>query len=664
MTIHALNGTGKVHNGADSVFNPTNGTTHGFIEGLVKRCEENPRYAFTPEVVERLASLKQSDRLAFENLRARLKETGCRITALDDVIDDATDKSERAPNQTDILIGLANDIELFHEADGVAYADIDVSGHRETWNIRSEGFAHWLSRRFFKETRRALTPDTLHSSLANFEAKARFEGKEQSVFLRTGGLDGKIYIDLCNKNWEAVEIDCTGWRIINNPPVRFRRVAGMKELPRPVAGGSIGKIRDFLNVESDGDFVLAVSWILAALRPHGPFPIMVLNGEMGSSKSTFSNILKSLVDPSASSIRTLPRKDTDLFISASNAYVLAFDNISSLSNSISDTLCRLSTGGSHVARELFTNQKEMTFSATRPMILNGIEEFVNRSDLADRSLFLTLESIPEDRRKAETEFWTSFEAERPYILGALFDGMVEGLRNINSTRLPKLPRMADFALWASACEGAFWDKGALWKAYNDNREDVIEHVIEADPLADTLRAFIAKQTQREWSGTASDLLKYLTANGRNKPRGYPSSPHSLSGHLRRVATFLRKMGIEIEFAREKRTGRRIIRICATDNFLGSSGGETEASEASNPAENGVFSISLVTPDARKSSLSNSEKSPPPVLSCRFEGTVSIQPETLYDGEGMVSLQGTTHTRGIRWDWWEKVKRVFIRIGVK
>ena len=659
MINNALNGTGKVHNGADSVFNATNGTTHGFIEGLVERCAENPRYAFTPEVVERLASLKQSDRLAFETLRARLKETGCRITALDDVIDDATDKSERNPNQTDILIGLAEDIDLFHTVDGTAYADIQVSGHRETWNIRSEGFAHWLSRRFFKETRRALSPDTLHSSLANFEAKARFEGQEQSVFLRTGGLDGKIYIDLCNKNWEAVEIDCTGWRIINNLPVRFRRVAGMKELPRPVAGGSIGKLREFLNVGTDGDFVLAVSWILAALRPHGPYPLMVLNGEQGSSKSTFSNILKSLVDPSASSIRTLPRKDSDLFISASNSHVLAFDNISSLSNAISDTLCRLSTGGSHVARELFTNQKEIAFNATRPAILNGIEEFVNRSDLADRSLFITLESIPEESRRTETEFWKSFEAERPYILGALLDGMVEGLRNINDIRLPKLPRLADFALWASACEGAYWKNGTFMSAFNANREDVIEHVIEADPVAERLRSFIQEQPNKRWEGRVCELLDALTDNGRNKPRQFPSSPHTLSGHLRRASTFLRKLGIEVEWDKDRRTGRRIISI----RSVGDEKEASEAYEASNPAGIERFASSTEAPEASNSSAAGNEKELSPVLSCRFEGNISIQPETLYDGEGLLSLQGTTHARGARWDWWEKVKRA-LRIGVK
>ena len=151
---------------------------------------------------------------------------------------------------------------------------------------RGERFAHWLGRRFFQETHKTQNPETLKSSLVNFETQARFEGHAQPVFLRVGSVDEKIYINLCNKNWKYVEIGLNDWKVIDNPPVRFRRVARMKELPTPIKGDSIDKFRDYLNVGSDLDFVLAVSWILATLRSHGPYPIMVLNGEMGSSKST------------------------------------------------------------------------------------------------------------------------------------------------------------------------------------------------------------------------------------------------------------------------------------------------------------------------------------------------------------------------------------------
>ena len=39
---------------------------------------------------------------------------------------------------------------------------------------------------------------------------ALYEGEEQDVFIRTAELDGKIFIDLCNDNWEAVEITTSG----------------------------------------------------------------------------------------------------------------------------------------------------------------------------------------------------------------------------------------------------------------------------------------------------------------------------------------------------------------------------------------------------------------------------------------------------------------------
>ena len=128
--------------------------------------------------------------------------------------------------------------------------------------------------------------------------------------------------------------------------------------------------------------------------------------------------------------------------------------------------------------------------------------------LPTAAVFLTLEPIPEERRRPEAELWAAFEAERPRILGALLDAMVEGLKRLPETRLPKLPRMADFALWATACETALWPAGTFWSAYCGNRDEAVEVVIEADPVATAVRAFMSAQT--EWKGTASNLLVALS----------------------------------------------------------------------------------------------------------------------------------------------------------
>ncbi len=94
--------------------------------------------------------------------------------------------------------------------------------------------------------------------------------------------------------------------------------------------------------------------------------------------------------------------------------------------------------------------------------------------------------------------------------------------------------MADFALWASACETRFWPEGAFAAAYARNRDDAVDNVLEADPVGEAIRALMAGREQ--WEGTASTLLVVLEdAVGENacKAKGWPRTPRALSGRLRR-----------------------------------------------------------------------------------------------------------------------------------
>jgi hypothetical protein len=532
------------------------------LDGLVERIATDPGAPFAPDVLVRLVALKKDDRAAFEALRAHLRSAGCRVTALDEAIaDENGDVGRRGPTQADILIDLAQSAELFHAPDGTGFADLDINGHRETWPIRTKGFRRWLACRFFEATQGAPSSEALQSALNVIEARAHFDAPERAVHIRVGGFDGRLYLDLCDRTWRAVEISTDGWRVIDNPPVRFRRAAGMQPLPVPKPGGSVEALRSFLNVQSNAHFVLVVAWALACLRNCGPYPVIVLSGEQGTAKSTFSAILRALLDPNTAPLRALPREDRDLFIAASNGHVLVFDNVSGLPAWISDTLCRLATGGGFAVRQLYTDQDEVLFDATRPVILNGIEEIVTRPDLADRAVFLTLEPIPEERRRPEAELWAAFEAERPRILGVLLDAVVEGLKRLPETRLEKLPRMADFALWATACETVLWPTGTFWSAYCGNRDEAVEGVIDADPIATAVRAVMATRTV--WTGTASDLLGALAevvGERVAKSKTWPDGPRALAGRLRRAATFLRKIGIEIGFGREGRARTRTINM--------------------------------------------------------------------------------------------------------
>ena len=475
-----------------------------------------------------------------------------------------------------MLSDIARPEDLFHTAVGTAFADIMIDGHRETWPIRSRRFRAFLRRTYYQATGEAASAAGFRAALDLLEARAQFDGPERIVHIRTAEHAGHIYLDLADEHWRAVDIGPDGWRVVRCPPVRFRRPAGMLPLPVPEPGGSIEALNSVLNLPSRNDFVLIVAWLLAALRSGGPYPLLAISGEQGSAKTVLSKLLKALIDPNAAPVRALSREQRELMIAANNSYLLAFDNLSGLPHWLSDALCRLATGGSFAVRQLYTDDEEVLFEASRPILLNGIEDVISRPDLGDRAIFLTLAPIAETDRRAEAELWREFERARPLILGALLDAMVHGMRATNQVKLEALPRMADFALWAAACETALWPVGTFARAYAANRQAAIENIIEADSVASCIRAIMANRTT--WTGSASDLLLLCSEGARegiSSGNGWAKNPRALAGRLRRAQTFLRSVGIEITFSREGRSGSRMIRV-------------------STRAENCVSSVSLVS----------------------------------------------------------------------
>ena len=334
-----------------------------------------------------------------------------------------------------MLSDIAQCEELFHSATGTAFADIIIAGHQETWPIRSKRFRAFLRRSYYQATGEAASAAAIRSALDLLEARAQFDGPERRVHVRVAEHAGRIYLDLADEHWRAVEIGPEGWRVVDAPPVRFRRPAGILPLPVPERGGSIDALHSLLNLSNRNDFVLIVAWLLAALRAGGPYPLLAISGEQGSAKTVLSKLLKALIDPNTAPVRALSREQRELMIAANNSYLLAFDNLSGLPHWISDALCRLATGGSFAVRQLYTDDEEALFEASRPILLNGIEDVISRPDLGDRAIFLNLAPIADGNRRPEDEIWREFEIARPLILGALLDAVVHGLRAINRVQL-------------------------------------------------------------------------------------------------------------------------------------------------------------------------------------------------------------------------------------
>jgi hypothetical protein len=453
--------------------------------------------------------------------------------------------------------------DAFHTADGAAYVDIHIDGHRETWPVRGRAFGHHVRRQLFAQTRVAPTQAAVRRLLDQAEAEALDDGQHREVYLRVAQHEGRIYLDLADDQWRAVEIGPDGWRTVKDAPVRFRRAPGMLPLPVPQRGGSVDELAKFLNVQRRADFILIVSWLLAALRGAGPFPVLGVWGEEGSAKSMLVRMLRALVDPNVAILRSLPHSERDLFVSANASFVQAFDNKTGAITSMSDPLCRLATGGAFATRQLNTDRGEVLLLAKRPIILNGISCVIRNADLADRSISATLESIPDKRRRAEKEIMAEFEAAQPGILGALLDAVSCGLRELPNLRPTELARMADFDLWGRACEPALWPAGSFQQAYTENRSEAVQNSIEADLVATTIKKVV--EARGEWQGTATDLLGILaqhTEEGlRRADKNWPKTPEAVRHRLDRARTNLRKVGIEITHDRAKDRGRdRLITI--------------------------------------------------------------------------------------------------------
>jgi len=288
-----------------------------------------------------------------------------------------------------ILKEIVKDIELFHSPLNQAYGTMRVGDHYETWPIRSAQFGNWLRHEYYKLRKGAPKKGELSDVLDILEARAQFEGATCEIHTRIAQHDGNIYLDLANKNWEVVKINSESWEITKTFPVKFRRPKGMLPLPRPIQRGKVSRMVSLLNIKDQEGWVLTIAWLVGALRPKGPYPILMFLGPQGSAKSTQVRIIRSVIDPSTALLRSIPKSERDLMISANNSFVVAFDNLSYLKDWFSDALCRLATGGGFAIRQLYTNDDEVIFDAMRPIMLNGIDVFAYAHDLVDRCIIIS-----------------------------------------------------------------------------------------------------------------------------------------------------------------------------------------------------------------------------------------------------------------------------------
>lgn len=463
------------------------------------------------------------------------------------------------PSAAQALAALASPAVLSHTPDGKAYAHIQVGvdgqAHEEFWPVKSRPFKGWLRRAFFLAEGKPAPAQAMAETIDLIEAQA-LEAKQVDVHVRVAEHEGHVYIDLCDPAWRVVEITPAGWTIVARPPVAFRRAPGMLALPAPVRGGSLDTLRTFINLADDYAWRLLKHWLLMTVHPLGPYPVLSLTGEQGAAKSTTATVLRNLVDPNSAPLRSEPREPRDLMIAANNGRIITLDNVSHLPGWLSDSLCRLATGGGFSTRELYSDEDEVIFSAKRPIILTSIEGVIVRGDLMDRSVLIELPAIAPEHRREEAEFWAQFERARPELFGAILAAVAGALRALPTVRLTRRPRLADFAKWSVAAEqGQGWS--GFSEAYHANVEGAHEVVVDSSPVGQAIRGLV---DDGDWEGLISELLETLSnraAENTRRSKAWPTSARALSGALRRLAPNLRALDIDVTFPERTKRGQPV-----------------------------------------------------------------------------------------------------------
>lgn len=486
----------------------------------------------------------------------------------------ATSKSEEEPaptiegesssSEADVLVLIAlEESELFHDRVDTPYARI---GTGTVMRVHGSGYSNWLQSQYRRRTKRAATPSSLKAAIHQIAATACFDGDERSVHLRVAESGDSIILHLGHDDARSVQVTRSGHKV-GIAPAAFEKKKHTQLLPDLSTVRSLAALGQLFNHGGESNLKLIIGWLLMALKETGPKPILILQGPPGSAKTTMTEALKFLVDPTVPLLRTMPTSERDLAVAAANHWVLAFDNLSYVKENMSNALCRLSTGAGFGTRALYTDDEEVVFEYIRPVILNGLDAIATRQDLLSRSIVIRLPEIPKDQRLEKEVFWSRFEEARPEILGALLDSASAALANRSEVTLAGLPRMADFASWVTAAEPALgWPAGSFLEAFEENNGEALKTSLEGSLLAEKILQALADGV--ELQGTPADILSLLTlrvSHGDSLSKAWPKNAQGMSRQLTLLNPALREFGVVVEEShagrgREKRRWLSITQI--------------------------------------------------------------------------------------------------------
>lgn len=417
-------------------------------------------------------------------------------------------------------------------------------------SLTNKRVRHYISRLVREKLGRSINHYLLDQVVEELQAAAEYEGVLKDTAIRVAkDTYGFFLYDLGREDGNCIRISSKSWAC-EQTRYPFRHYAHTQAQPFPMQPGDINMLCELLNISLENRLLVLV-YLVACFIPDISHPILLVTGNKGSAKTTFTRFLRTLIDPSVVSQTGLQSKVDEFAILATQHWCLSFDNVTWIKPETSDLLCKAVTGEAYAKRGLYTDDELVTMNFRRCILINGINVPMQKTDLLDRVLWIELPMIGPEHRKTDTELLALFEAYRPHILGGIFDTLAKAMAIKPTLKAENLHRMADFDLWGRAIAVALgFMEADFTNALEKNQRNIKQYTVTQNPIAQAIYEFL--QTRDEWSGQATELLRQLTyVVQKTNPHIrmshiWPKSPSALSQRIADICEELLEIGIHFE----------------------------------------------------------------------------------------------------------------------
>jgi DNA primase len=486
---------------------------------------------------------------------------------------------EPAVSRAAVVYWARRNYRFFRSEDGQPYA-VKRDGARIAMEIgdklkRDIMFGYSADRERRTKKLAIVRDEMMRSVMQYLVAEAERSGDVENVALRAAQVDDgrRLVVDLGDATGRIVDVSAAGWEVReprDGDPL-FRRTRPTLPLPEPVAGGSLDVLRELLGFgEKEARWLLVRGWLATAFFADYARPLLWMTGSHGSGKTTRAKLVLNLVNPAENLGKEPGKKEWDDSTSAMSRYVVSYDNLTSISQAVSDWLCRLVTGVTEDRRVLYSQDEVHTVSYRRSGVVTSITMPAGlASDAMERISAVHLDRVRDGGRRSEEMILAAYDAARPELLGAVLDDMARILRHLDTVRADTTrnwPRMADFGMALAALDEALGidaDAGHFAAYTGALHDEMAERALD-DEFTVAVLGLVKKRSSGDWRGTATDLLKALDDVAgwdwaqNKRPDWWPSSPRKLKDQLKRHAESLRHAGVEFLEPPRRGSAREVI----------------------------------------------------------------------------------------------------------